>query len=171
MKSFYKNKLLIAYYSWANGNTKKIAEQLQKEVGGDLVRIETVISYSDDYDKVVEQGKKEADSGFQPLIQPLEVDLSEYDVIAVGTPTWWYTMAPAIRSFLNQNDFEGKTLIPFMTNAGWPGHVLKDMQNACAGTNTVCAKEFLFDRNGGDKMETSLAELKEWLDEVKKVLQ
>ena len=34
-------KLLIVYYSWSNGNTKKIAEELQKVTGGDLARIDT----------------------------------------------------------------------------------------------------------------------------------
>lgn len=34
-------KLLIAYYSWSNGNTERIARMLQKEVGGDLVKIDT----------------------------------------------------------------------------------------------------------------------------------
>lgn len=164
------SKLLIAYYSWSNGNTKKIAEQLYKEVGGDLIRIETVIPYSDDYDKVVDQGKKEADSGFRPAISPLGVDLSEYDVIAVGTPTWWYTMAPAVLTFLKENDLREKTVIPFMTNAGWPGHVIKDMKKACEGAKTVCEKEFLFDRNGGDKMETTPEELKAWVDLVREVL-
>ena len=43
-------------------------------------------------------------------------------------PTWWYTMAPAVLTFLTTNDFTGKTVIPFMTNGGWPGHVIKDMK-------------------------------------------
>ena len=43
---------------------------------------------------------------------------SAYDIIAIGTPTWWHTMAPAVRSFLAQHDFAGKTAVPFMTNGG-----------------------------------------------------
>ena len=37
-------------------------------------------------------------------------------------------MAPAVLTFLTTNDFTGKTVIPFMTNGGWPGHVIKDMK-------------------------------------------
>ena len=38
--------------------------------------------------------------------------------MAIGTPAWWYTMAPAVRSFLAQHDFAGKTVVPFMINGG-----------------------------------------------------
>lgn len=60
-------------------------------------------------------------------IKPLDADVQNYDVIAVGTPTWWYTMAPAVKTFLNSQKWEGKTVVPFMTNGGWPGHVIKDI--------------------------------------------
>lgn len=89
-------KMLIAYYSWSNGNTKAIAEALQKATGADIVCLDTKVPYSDDYDAVVAQGKREVEKHFRPEIKPLGVDISDYDVIAVGTPTWWYTMAPAV---------------------------------------------------------------------------
>ena len=66
--------------------------------------------------------------GFKPEIEPLPVSLSDYDTVAVGTPTWWYTMAPSVLSFLTMHDWTGKNVIPFMTNGGWPGHVIKDMK-------------------------------------------
>lgn len=56
-------KTLIVYYSYS-GNTKRIAEMIQSKIGGDTARIETVNPYAGDYNSVVEQGKKEVDSGF-----------------------------------------------------------------------------------------------------------
>lgn len=82
---------------------------------------------SGSHEDVVEQGKREVEAGFMPQINPISVNLADYDVIAIGTPTWWYTMAPAVLTFLPTNDFTGKTVIPFMTNGGWPGHVIKDL--------------------------------------------
>ena len=117
-------KMLVVYYSWSNGNTKKIAEQLADETGADIARIETTEPYRGSHEDVVEQGKREVEAGFMPQINPLSVNLADYDVIAIGTPTWWYTMAPAVLTFLTTNDFTGKTVIPFMTNGGWPGHVM-----------------------------------------------
>ena len=58
----------------------------------------------------------------------MSVNLAGYDVIAVGTPTWWYTMAPAVKTFLHRNDFARKTVVPFMTNGGWLRHVIEDMK-------------------------------------------
>ncbi|MCC8023852.1 MAG: NAD(P)H-dependent oxidoreductase [Clostridium sp.] len=160
-------KMLIAYYSWSNGNTKRIAEQLKKETGADLIRIETEAPYKGSYNEVVDQGKREVDSGFQPKIQPVSVDLSQCDVIAVGTPTWWYTMAPAVLTFLTSNNFSGKTVIPFMTNGGWPGHVIEDMEAACPGARITLATEIRFDSEGGDKMETPQEEVNAWVAQVK----
>ena len=124
-------KLLIVYYSWSNGNTERIAKMLQKEAGGDLLKIDTKTPYAGSYDEVVEQGQEEVKRGYEPEIKSVDKNIADYDVIAVGTPTWWYTMAPAVRTFLHEQDFSGKTVIPFMTNGGWPGHVIKDMKDMC----------------------------------------
>lgn len=81
-------KALIVYYSVSNGNTKRIAEQLQKETGADIARIETAKPYTGTYDEIVAQGQEEVNAGFMPEIKPLSVNPEDYDVIAIGTPTW-----------------------------------------------------------------------------------
>lgn len=162
-------RTLIVFYSWSNGNTKRIADLLQEKTGADMARIETEQPYSGSYEEVVAQGKKEAESGFMPEIQPLGADASRYEVVAVGTPTWWYTMAPAVRSFLHSVDWEGKTVIPFMTNGGWPGHVIKDMKVVCADAEVQLAKEIQFDSDGGDRLVTTQEEIDEWIGQVAKL--
>ena len=161
-------RTLIVYYSWSNGNTEKIAEKLQKAIGGDLAKIDTVVPYSGSYDDVVSQGQDEVRKGYEPKIKPLSVNISDYDVIAIGTPTWWYTMAPAVKTFLHEEDFSGKTVIPFMTNGGWPGHVIKDMKNACTGAKVICDMEVQFDSTGGSRLETPEKEIDAWIEKVKK---
>ena len=162
-------KILIVYYSWSNGNTKMIAEQLGKATGADIKRIETVNSYVGSYDEVVAQGKREVNCGFMPEIKPA-VDISEYEIVAVGTPTWWYTMAPAMLTFLSSQNWSGKKVIPFATNGGWAGHVIKDIQKACKGAKSVCEMQVQFDSTGGDTLKTSQAEIDEWIDRVKALL-
>ena len=102
-------KMLIAYYSWSNGNTKAIVEALQKATGADIVRLDTKVPYSDDHDAVVAQGKREVEKHFRPEIKPLGVDISDYDVIAVGTPTWWYTMSPAVLILITNKTIDKKS--------------------------------------------------------------
>ena len=92
-------KMLVVYYSWSNGNTKRIAEQLTNGTGADIARIDTAEPYSGCHEDVVELGKREVEAGFMPQINPISVNLADYDVIAIGTPTWWYTMAPAVLTF------------------------------------------------------------------------
>ena len=163
-------KLLIVYYSWSNGNTERIAKKLQSIAGGDLLKIDTGVPYSGSYNDVVEQGHREVNRGYEPELKPVSLDIAGYDVIAVGTPTWWYTMAPAVKTFLHGNDLSGKTVIPFMTNGGWPGHVIRDMKNACPGADIVCEMQVRFDSNGGANLETPEPQIDAWAQNVKKLL-
>lgn len=103
-------KLLIVYYSWSCGNTERTAKALQSVAGGDLVRLDTAVPYTGSYNDVVDQGQREVNAGFEPELKPLPVNVADYDVIAVGTPTWWYTMAPAVKTFLHGQNFAGKTV-------------------------------------------------------------
>ncbi len=148
-------KLLIVYYTWSNGNTARIARKLQSVAGGELLQIDTAVPYAGSYDDVVNRGQDEVRRGYEPMLKPIDVNMASYDVIAVGTPTWWYTMAPAVLTFLHGHDFTGKTVVPFMTNGGWPGHVIKDMKNACRGADFACDMQVRFDSSGGDRLETS----------------
>lgn len=159
-------KILIVYYSWSNGNTKQIAEMLQEKTDADIVRIDTVEPYKGSYNDVVNQGQEEVNSGYKPQIQKLNVYPDDYDVIAIGTPTWWYTMAPAVRTFIEKYNFEGKTVIPFMTNGGWAGHVIKDMADACKGAEICHEMEIKFSSDGGDTLETPLRVIDQWISSV-----
>lgn len=160
-------KTLIVYYSWSNGNTKRIAERLQQETDADIMRIETVTPYAGSHEDVVEQGKREVKSGFQPKIKPLPYAVSDYDVIIIGTPTWWYTMAPAVLTYLSGQDFAEKTVIPFATHGGWPGHAIADMKKVCKGAAFACEMEVRFDSSGGDRMETSERDVCAWMERIK----
>ncbi|OUP04119.1 flavodoxin [Anaeromassilibacillus sp. An200] len=163
-------KMLIVFYSWSNGNTERIAKMIQETTGADMVQIDTVVPYTGSYDDVVRQGQEEVQRGYKPEIKPLDVDIRSYDVIAVGTPTWWYTMAPAVLTFLHQQDWNGKIVVPFQTHGGWPGHVLADIAAACHGAKVTCNMQVKFDSNGGDHMETPEAEVEAWTLTVKGLL-
>ena len=163
-------KLLIVYYSWANSNTERIAKKLRDIAGGDMVKIDTAVPYTGSYEEVVDQGQREVERGYEPELKPLGVSIADYDVIAVGTPTWWYTMAPAVKTFLHGQNFTGKTVVPFMTNGGWPGHVIKDMKKACPGAEFACEMQVKFDSNGGDHLETPESKIEAWAQSVNALL-
>ena len=95
----------VIYYSFS-GNTAQIAERIKVAKHADIGRIETVTPYPEDFDALLEQGKVEIERKFLPEIKPLALDVSAYDKLIIGTPTWWYTAAPALFSFLKTARFQ-----------------------------------------------------------------
>lgn len=160
-------KTLVVYYSWSCGNTEKIAEQLADACDADIARIETVAPYPEDYQETVDQGQREVNAGFMPEIENLEYNPADYDVIVIGTPTWWYTMAPAVKTFIAENDFSGKTVVALSTNGSWPGNVTADIEDACAGASFGPALEVQFDSTGGDRQETPQSQVDAWIEQIR----
>lgn len=129
------SKSVVVFYTWA-GHTKKMAEMIASRTGADLLEIEPVTAYSQNYNTVVNQAKEEIKKGYLSELKPVECDLSQYDVVYIGTPIWWGTMAPPLATFLNRNDFSGKTVMPFSTHGGGgKGHSDRDIEKLCAGAN------------------------------------
>ena len=157
---------VIVYYSM-DGNTKQIAEQIQRETGYPLVRLEPAVPYTGTDEEIVAQGQEEVNRGFRPELKPLGFDPEEYDTVIVGTPTWWYTMASPVLSFLSQVDWRRKTLIPFQTHAGWPGHCLEDMEQICQGARVLCPKKIHFSPKQFGRVETPRQELEQWMTQLK----
>ncbi|TET75558.1 MAG: flavodoxin, partial [Candidatus Heimdallarchaeota archaeon] len=109
--------ILIAYYT-RTGNTENFANQIKKSVGGDLFRIETVDEYPPSYQEVLKVSKVEIDNQYKPPIKRLVDNIDQYDIVFVGTPNWYSTMAPPVAAFLSMHDLSEKTIIPFATHGG-----------------------------------------------------
>ena len=108
-----------------------IAENIQRKLNCDILEIKPVKPYSTDYQTVVDEEQNNSSAGKTPDIQKIDKNINEYDEIIIGTPVWWYTIAPVIRTFLTQNDLSNKTIKPFATNAGWLGHTFQEIQKLC----------------------------------------
>lgn len=111
-------KILIAYFSWG-GTTQQVAENIAKETGGTLFRIETVNPYPTEYTPCTEVAKLERDNGVRPELKVVVENMEQYDTIFIGCPVWWHTAPMAVWSFLESDNynFSGKTIIPFCTYA------------------------------------------------------
>ncbi len=154
---------LVLYYSYG-GNTRRIAEQIQKVLGCDLAEIATVAPYTGSYDEIVSQGQREADSGFKPPVHPLAKNPGDYDTIILGTPVWWYTPAPAVKTVLSACDWNGKTIYPFATNGGWIGHTFEDIEKACVGATVKSGPNIRFEE---DHLQTRTAEIDRWIAQIR----
>ena len=157
-------KDLIVVFSYSHGNTIRIAKMIQTKANADLKIITTVHPYSDDYDAVVDLGLQEVKKGYEPPIE--DISIEGYDRIFLGTSTWWYTMAPTMKTFIHTHNLKGKTVIPFMTHAGWPGKVIKDMKKELKDSIIPTSIEVQFDSNGGDTLITSLDTIEDWIKQL-----
>lgn len=110
-------KVLIVYFS-RSGNTRALAEQIRAATGGDLVELEPVEAYPQDYQATVNRAKPELASGYCPPLKNEFRNMGAYDVILLGSPSWGGTIAPPARTFLSKNDLSGKTVALFMTHGG-----------------------------------------------------
>lgn len=124
-------KILVVYFSHS-GNTRIIGEQIKNATGADIFEIQTVKDYPKDYQTVVEQAKKEINSNYKPKLKTKVNNIEFYDIIFIGSPNWWSTVAPPVATFLTSYNLEGKTIVPFMTHEGsGMGHSVADIKKMC----------------------------------------
>lgn len=155
-------KPLVIYYSY-RGNTKSIVDIIQKKIDADVLRIETVVPYSTNYNQVVNQGQDEVNRGYCPKLKPVDINLDQYDTIILGTPVWWYTFAPAMHTFLKSQNWKGKTVYSFATNGGWIGHTFEDFQSVCQGADVKKGMNIRFDET---TLRTSKKDIEKWIDTI-----
>ncbi|WEV73051.1 flavodoxin [Bifidobacterium sp. ESL0790] len=111
-------KALVVYFS-ATGNTESAAKKLAKATGADIKRIVPAQPYSaadlDWNDSSSRTSVEHRDQSIRPkMAEPVHVD--GYDVVFVGFPLWWESAPLIVRTFLESQDFSGKTIVTFATS-------------------------------------------------------
>ncbi len=157
-------KTLVVYYS-ASGNTGRVAQAIANTTGGDTFELIPVTPYTDeDLDWTADGSRVNQEHDDESLrdiaLESTTVDnWAEYDTVYVGYPIWWGIAAWPVNSFIKNNDFTGKTVIPFCTSSssglGESGRLLADM----AGTG---------DWQEGQRFQSSASEdeVAEWVNSL-----
>ena len=109
-------KPLVVYYS-LTGKTKLVAQVIAEALNATLLEIKETkprkpgpLTYlTGGFAALMNRGSK---------INPVDVDLKQYERIFIGSPNWGSRPAPAINSFIYQTNFEGRSIIPFFTMGG-----------------------------------------------------
>lgn len=110
-------KVLIVYYSWS-GNTRGVAQEIQKQTNADIFEIELVTPYSTDYNTVLMQAQEAQHHQDRPAIKGTIDNIDQYDTIILGYPNWWASIPMPIATFLEQYDLSGKIILPFCSHGG-----------------------------------------------------
>jgi flavodoxin len=142
-----------------------IANRIKEKLNCDILEIKTVIPYSQDYETVVNDEQNSEASNHLPEIQKIDVDLSKYDEMIIGTPVWWYRPVPAIRTFLSQNNLSGKVIKPYATNAGWLGRTFQEIKMLCPNSEVKEGMNIVFE-SYSDKLVTKEQELEVWINQL-----
>ena len=121
-------KIFVAYFSRTGeeynvgvitkGNTAVVADAIAEMTGADKFEIKTVKPYPQAYRETTDVAKKEQQDNARPAIMGKPDNLKDYDTVFLGYPIWWSDLPMAVYTFLENNDFNGKTIIPFCTSAG-----------------------------------------------------
>jgi flavodoxin len=123
-------RVLLAYFSRAGenyyygdridlevGNTQVVAEMIAAAISVDVYRIEPADPYPDDYERTVERNVQEERDDARPAIANPLPDLSDYDILLLGSPVWNVQTPMIMRTFVENVELAGKTVHPFVTFA------------------------------------------------------
>ncbi|MCM0667045.1 flavodoxin family protein [Flavobacterium tyrosinilyticum] len=173
-----KDKNILIVYLSRTKNTKAVAEIIHKNVGGALVELELQKPYPEDYKEIVSQVSKENEIGFLPPLKTKITNVEKFDMVFVGFPTWGMQLPPPMKSFLKEYNLEGKTVIPFNTNAGYGvGSSFQTVKELCAKSSVLegFSVKGGIERDGilfvmeGEKEKQVQVEIQNWLKKIKMV--
>ena len=121
-------RVLVAYFSRADentgvgyiekGNTRILAEMIAERLGADLFEIKAEQAYPKEYRAATEFAKQEKEAKARPAIVGKLPELSKYDTVFLGYPIWWGDLPMPVYTFLEAENFTGKTILPFCTHEG-----------------------------------------------------
>lgn len=108
---------LVVYFSWS-GNTESVANEIQTQTEADIFEIIPAEPYTDDYNTLLDIAQDEQANNARPAIAEIVQNFEQYDVVYLGYPNWWGDMPMILYTFLDEYDFSGKTIAPFVTSGG-----------------------------------------------------
>jgi flavodoxin len=152
------NRTLVAYLT-RSGNTRVIAETLQRALRADLFEIRPARPYPADYEQHVAQATRERDSGVEPPLAGTVENIAAYGTVFLGFPIWGETAPPPVRTFLKAHDLRGKTLRPFITHGGY-GVGSGPAVLAANATGATITEAFVME---ADQERRTLNQVRDWL--------
>ncbi|WP_432082745.1 flavodoxin [Streptomyces sp. WAC 04229] len=145
------------------GNTQYVAQLIAQRTGSELFRIETAKTLPRNHDELEDIALTWQEADERPKLKSRIDNFQDYDTVFVGYPIWWYEMPMPIHTFLEENDFTGKTVILFTTHGGnGLSGTVETVTEKLPGA-TVISNGFTISR---DDMDDAPGEVRAWLESV-----
>lgn len=157
------NNTLVVFYSYS-GTTAEIAELIQEKTDADIYEIMVSEPYPASSSETSDRAAEERESGNLPVLSEEIPSIEDYDTVLIGGPVWTHTVSTPIMSYLEQVDFQGKTVAPFWTDAGTPGDYETDFSSQVQN-GEVQKGLGLSNASSYEENELSIV-LDEWLTEI-----
>lgn len=172
---------LVAYFSWAEnavqddidamnsasvkalGNVAQLAAGVAEETGGELFSIRVSEPYLADWDGCLDRANEEKANGIHPELVQTIANISDYDVVFLGYPNWWYSCPMAIHSFLDTHDLSGKQVYLFCSHG--TGGLANSVNDIEADISDAELSEDVFHAYQDDTASVK-EELMTWLDDL-----
>lgn len=169
-------KVLVAYFSRAGenpevgkvktGNTRRMAEMIAAQSGGELLEIKPAAPYPESYSECADMARQEKEQNARPALSGLPSNLNAYHTVFIGYPIWWGDMPMAVYTFLESYQFAGKTVIPFCTHEGSGfANTEQTIKNLCAGAAVLSGLELRGSTAQFSKGESELT-ITKWLEQI-----
>jgi len=156
-------KVLTVYFShW--GGTEILANTIHESVGGDVFVITPETPYPAEGTHAAVQAQ--LDAGQLPKLAGKVENLASYDVIFIGSPNWFNTMALPVKVFLQENNLAGKKIVPFATFGGSVGETMNDIVKMCPQSTALTGFAVSGDEAKGDK-EALKSKVDAWVTSIK----
>lgn len=171
-------KKLVVFFSHAGenynvgyiekGNTHIVAEMIAEAANADTFQIMPVKEYpKDSYDECIEIAKQEKMSNARPAIKG-DVKVEDYDIIFIGYPNWWGEVPMCVYTFIENHDWNGKTVIPFITHEGsGMGGTDRKLAAACKGADVAVGKGLAIQgKVAQENRDTARKNVDNWLKNI-----
>lgn len=166
---------IVVYFSRADenydvgyvnkGNTQIVAEQIAQDINADTFHIQTVEQYPQGYDDTCNQAQEEKNDQARPQLQDIK-DISDYDTIYLGYPIWWGDMPMAVYTYLESQNWQGKTIAPFCTSGGSGiSGTIPSLRQECAGANVLQGLSIDGTTAQNDPAQVE-SQVSEWLSQI-----
>lgn len=153
-------KTLIIYYSF-EGNVKLLGETMASEIGADILELHPKQEIKSTGFMKYLWGGRQVIMKEEPKLEPINVNLNDYELLVIGTPVWAGSYTPAIRSFLSSNSIVNKKIAFFCSHEGGLGKTLDNLKNKLSANQIISSIDFIAPLK--KNKEATLERAKTWI--------
>lgn len=162
------NGRYLVLFASRSGNTERMANEIREQLDCDILEVEPEVAYDNDYNAMLERSQKELAAirqGNYPPIKTTMEKFDDYDIVFVGYPIWYGSMATPMQTFLHSHasKLAGKRIALFATSgSSGISTSVNEARNLCPDA-TIIDRTLLLTSSILSQMATRVPA---WLEEI-----